>query len=284
MAIHASPNTPRSKWARPAQRVARRKPQVKNADLVAGNVVVPAGKYNWKKEGFQGCMSINIPLTSCWTEGFLDGRFARSSLRRVHGRSPARNVWWPRAAARRWASAAVGVAVLVAGCAAANSGGHPITGGAIPLGAQLFPVGDRQQLPPIAGKTLTGANLALRSFAGRSVLVLNVWASWCANCRDESAALAKLSHSFGPATASFVGIDEQDVASAARRFVTSTGTGYPQLADPDGTTLNRLTLLPSSGIPSTLVVDRQGNMAARIVGPVTAPQLQKLIGVVAAES
>ncbi len=207
-----------------------------------------------------------------------------SSLRRVQRRSSGRDVRWRRVASRPGPLAAVSVAVLVAGCAAAGPGAHPVTGGAIPLGAQLFPVGDREQLPAIVGKTLTGSDLKLRSYAGRSVLVLNVWASWCTNCREESAALAKLSHSLDRATASFVGIDEQDVASAARRFVTSTGTGYPQLRDSDGTTLNRLTLLPSSGIPSTLVVDRHGNMAARIVGPVTAPQLQKLISVVAAES
>lgn len=216
--------------------------------------------------------------------GKVGARLGRSSLRDVPGRPSAAGARRPHVAALRSALAAATVAGLVAGCGKADPAARPITGGAIPLGAQLFPQGKRQQLPPIAGKTLTGSSLALRSYAGHSVLVLNVWASWCANCRDESAALAELSRTLHPAKASFVGIDEQDVASAARRFVASTGTGYPQLSDSDGTALNRLTLLPSSGIPSTLVVDRQGNMAARIVGPVTAPQLQKLIDVVSAES
>jgi thiol-disulfide isomerase/thioredoxin len=179
---------------------------------------------------------------------------------------------------------AVLAACMTAGCAGGDSATSPMTGGAIPLGAQLFPVGKRQQLPPIVGKTLAGPSIELGSYTGHSVLVVNVWASWCVNCRDESAALAKLSRALDPTKVAFVGIDEQDVASAARRFVASARTSYPQLLDPDGTTLNRLTLLPSSGIPSTLVVDQQGKMAARIVGPVTGAQLQKLIDIVASKS
>ncbi len=124
----------------------------------------------------------------------------------------------------------------------------------------------------------------MRSLIGRSVLVLNVWASWCANCRDEAAVLATAARAAGPGGARFIGIDEQDEAAAARKFVAAAGTGYPQLADPTGSVLNRLSLLPRSGIPSTLLVDRHGNMAARIVGPVTGPQLEKLITQVGAET
>ena len=118
---------------------------------------------------------------------------------------------------------------------------------------------------------------------GRGVLVINVWASWCETCRDESAALAKLAKDDSSDTA-FVGIDEQDNAKAARAFVASTGMNYPQLSDPQGRTLSKLSTLPNFGIPSTLVVDPQGRMAARIIGAVSGPQLQRLIDQVRAES
>lgn len=123
----------------------------------------------------------------------------------------------------------------------------------------------------------------LRSLTGHGVLVVNVWASWCAPCRDESAALATMAKAANDAVR-FVGIDEQDTPGAARKFVASSGTTYPQLTDPTGTSLNKLTLLPSFAIPSTLLVDRHGMMAARIVGPVAAAKLEKLIAQVASES
>ena len=136
----------------------------------------------------------------------------------------------------------------------------------------------------IAGSTLSGQPLTLRSLTGRGVLVINVWASWCAPCRDESAALAALAKSTTADAVRFVGIDEQDTPGAARKFVASTGTTYPQLTDPTGTNLNKLSLLPSMAIPSTLLVDKRGMMAARIVGPVTTAKLEKLITQVAGES
>ena len=151
------------------------------------------------------------------------------------------------------------------------------------IGVQLFPPAQRRPLPQIAGTTLAGQALTLRSLTGQGVLVVNVWASWCAPCRDESAVLAAIAKS-AAAAVRFVGIDEQDTPGAARTFVASTGTTYPQLTDPTGTSLNKLSLLPSFAIPSTLVVDRHGMMAARIVGPVTAAKLEKLIAQVASES
>lgn len=65
----------------------------------------------------------------------------------------------------------------------------------------------------------------------------------------------------------FVGVDEHDTATAARAFATAAGVGYPQLTDPSGRLLGALPQLPQLGIPSTLVLDRSGRPAARIIGP-----------------
>jgi thiol-disulfide isomerase/thioredoxin len=152
------------------------------------------------------------------------------------------------------------------------------------VGGQLFSQSQRRPLPQIAGTTLSGQPLSLRSLTGHGVVVVNVWASWCAPCRDESAVLATIAKSTASDAVRFVGIDEQDTPSVARKFVASTGTTYPQLTDPTGTNLNKLSLLPSMAIPSTLLVDKRGMMAARIVGPVTTAKLEKLIAQVASES
>ncbi len=66
----------------------------------------------------------------------------------------------------------------------------------------------------------------------------------------------------------FVGIDEQDGAAKARAFAARVGEQYPSLSDPSGRMLAQLTELPSSGIPSTLVIDRKGLIAGRVIGAV----------------
>lgn len=76
----------------------------------------------------------------------------------------------------------------------------------------------------------------------------------------------------------FVGLDEQDLVPAARAFVRSTGSTYPHLVDKDGLLLVKLRMLPQMGIPSTLVIDRHGRVAARVIGAVTASDIHRIIG------
>ena len=66
-------------------------------------------------------------------------------------------------------------------------------------------------------------------------------------------------------------------AGAARAFAASRGATYPSLLDPEGTLLARLPMLPQSGVPSTLFLDRRGRVAARVVGPVDAHVLGQIL-------
>jgi thiol-disulfide isomerase/thioredoxin len=108
-------------------------------------------------------------------------------------------------------------------------------------------------------------------------VVLNVWASWCVECRTESPLLARAAKTFATQGVRFLGVDEQDQTSDARAFVASTGSTYPHLVDRDGSLLRTLALLPQVGIPSTLVIDRYGRMAARVIGPVTTFEITTII-------
>ena len=74
----------------------------------------------------------------------------------------------------------------------------------------------------------------------------------------------------------FVGMDENDTLQAATTFLRSVGSRYPHLVD-DGTLLRRLTAWLPDAVPGTLVVDRDGLVAARFVGPVTAPALLSVL-------
>lgn len=152
------------------------------------------------------------------------------------------------------------------------------------IGATVFPAAQRKQLPDITGQTLAGSTLSLRSLTGRGVVVVNVWASWCANCREESAAFARAATDLHAQGVRFVGVDEQDSGSAARSFARSTGMPYPQLVDRDGRLLAQFGVLPVSGIPSTLLIDPQGRMAARVIGQTNRTQLVQMINTLARHS
>jgi thiol-disulfide isomerase/thioredoxin len=171
------------------------------------------------------------------------------------------------------------VSVMVAVCAACSTlaPAAETHSDSNPLGVTVFPSSARRPLPDLGATTLSGTHRQLRSFVGHGVVVLNVWASWCTECRAESPVLAALAREFGGQGVTFVGVDEQDSASKARSFARSTGMSYTHLVDPDGSLLAKLTALPNFGIPSSLFIDPHGNMAARIVGAASAAQVRALI-------
>jgi thiol-disulfide isomerase/thioredoxin len=144
------------------------------------------------------------------------------------------------------------------------------------VGVTRFAPDHRQQVAAFTGTTLDGKHISLADFAG-DVVVINVWASWCEPCRAESPVLAAMSRQLRTPRVQFLGIDEEDVRSAAVKFVASVGATYPMIADPNGSVLARLRFLPANGIPSTLVVDRHGRMAAKVIGPITASDVTTLV-------
>ena len=180
-------------------------------------------------------------------------------------------------------------AVVLSACAGVAGAGTrvatsaPSSTTALGVGVTTYPEGHRPSIPDISGTTLDGSSLSVSSLRG-SVVVVNVWASWCGPCRDESPLLGRVAMATRPAGVRFVGIDEQDHADAARSFAASAGTAYPHVVDPDGSLLSSLRLVPSSGIPSTLVLDRTGEVAARVIGPVDPVTFQAVVESVAGAS
>ncbi|MGH8867175.1 MAG: TlpA family protein disulfide reductase [Actinomycetes bacterium] len=192
--------------------------------------------------------------------------------------------------ARSRAAAAL-VCVLVAvlsGCAA-DSGGAA-TGGA-DQDAQRFVAGDgsievvapseREPAVDVSGDTFTGGTLSLADYRGE-VVVLNVWASWCAPCRVESPGLERVWSDVRSQGVQFVGVNVKDSEASARAFVRRFGISYPMVDDQPG----RVPLafggtLPPAAIPSTLVLDRSGRVAARALGGVTESELRDVIDTVA---
>jgi thiol-disulfide isomerase/thioredoxin len=179
------------------------------------------------------------------------------------------------------------VAVTAAGCAGgaiaadtpASSGKSFVSGA---YATTYFPPGSRPEAPVISGTTLSGRPLSLRAYRGE-VIVINFWGSWCAPCRQEAPALGALARHFRADRVRFLGIDIRDNPASAEAFMTTFRIGYPSLNDPsDNIALAFRGTVSPAGIPSTLVVDRSGRIAARIVGGVTFAGLKALITEVAA--
>ena len=178
-------------------------------------------------------------------------------------------------------TAALAVAVIaLSGCAASDD--DPTPGGEQGYVAGdgsivLLPGEDRVAAPDLTGQLLSGGTLSTADFRG-AVVVLNVWASWCAPCRAEAPDLQEVWDATRDGGVQFIGLDTRDSQAAAEGFVRTYGLTYPQLLDPDG----RLQLefrdtLPPQSIPSTVVLDREGRVAARILGAATQSQLLGVI-------
>ena len=170
----------------------------------------------------------------------------------------------------RWYVALLVLAALICqSCSVANKPASTSTG----VGLQIFPASERVPAPDLVGSTIAGRQLVLADRLGHGLVAINVWASWCGPCRKEMPLLAKA------AGTSFrvVGIDERDDAKAARAFSTSRGASYPSLSDPDGKFLAQMGMLPQTAVPSTLVLDRQGRVAGRVVGALDDKILQQII-------
>jgi thiol-disulfide isomerase/thioredoxin len=147
----------------------------------------------------------------------------------------------------------------------------------------LLAVEDRPPAPKMQGDTLTGEPLDIASLRGK-VVVVNFWASWCAPCRAESARLVKVAKDTGPLGVEFVGIDFKDTRSGARRFVEVHDVPYPSLFDQPGVILTRLHRLVPQKPPSTMVLDRQGRIAALFIGGITEAQLAEPVRALARET
>jgi thiol-disulfide isomerase/thioredoxin len=138
-------------------------------------------------------------------------------------------------------------------------------------------VSERKDPVEFRGTTLAGQPFNLRALRG-DVVVVNVWASWCAPCIAEAPGLQKVHEQTEAEGVRFIGINTEADQAAARAHERRFGVTYPSLANDGGRVLLRLRgSLPPTATPSTLVLDRDGRVAARVIGRVDASTLQSLV-------
>lgn len=176
----------------------------------------------------------------------------------------------------------IGSALVVAGCSESrpeSEGGFVGGDGSI----TLVPPDQRQPAPKITGELLGGGTFDSADQLGK-VVVYNVWGSWCEPCRKEAPALVAAAKATTDA-AVFMGINIRDPNPAqSLAFVRAFEVPYDSIFDPDGRVLLDFGKhLPPNAIPSTLIVDKEGRVAARVLGEATEATIRGLVEEVAGE-
>jgi peroxiredoxin len=165
------------------------------------------------------------------------------------------------------------VLLLLAGCASADplaaqyesgSNKNYISGdGSLTVIAEP----DRAAAVKFQGVTDAGEPVSSTDYAGQ-VLVINFWYAACPPCRLEAPDLEALSQEFAGQGATFLGVNVRDQAETAAYFAKENGISYPSVIDAnDGNMLYAFagTVAPNA-VPTTLVIDKKGRVAARFLG------------------
>lgn len=127
--------------------------------------------------------------------------------------------------------------------------------------------------PDFTLTSLDGTVVRLSDYRGKPV-VLNFWASWCAPCREEAPALARVAGAEA-GRVSFLGVDVRDQADDARTFIATYGIPYPSLSDRDGAVEH---LFTDIGIPFTVFINADGTISRTWLGPLDERHLLAFVG------
>jgi thiol-disulfide isomerase/thioredoxin len=139
--------------------------------------------------------------------------------------------------------------------------------------ASIAPVGAASvsgPAPDFTLKSLAGKNLKLSEMRGNVVLI-NFWASWCGPCRQEMPLLNNLHNKYAPLGFTVIGVNVEEKTENARGFIKDTPVDFPILLD----NRNQVSkLYKVVAMPTTVVVDRDGNMRFLHHGYVPGDELE----------
>ncbi len=126
------------------------------------------------------------------------------------------------------------------------------------------PIKDHRKTPNVCLEGLNGEKVQLAALKGK-VIFLNFWATWCGPCREEMPSMEALYQHYKERDFLFLTISiDYEGRELVRKFIERHRYRIPILLDPAGKTLE---LFEISRIPATLIIDRNGRMIGRVIGP-----------------
>jgi peroxiredoxin len=181
------------------------------------------------------------------------------------------------------AAALAALVVLPVACAPA-SGGDDDTGYRSQDGATTtWAAGDRTGPVELSGTDVDGAAQDVAAWRGDVVLV-NTWYAACPPCRAEAPDLGALATDYAGAGLHLLGVNSTDAAGTAVAFARQFDVPYPSIVDTDGSAIAALQgVVPVNAVPTTVLLDRQGRVAARILGRVDPSTLRTIVDDLLAE-
>jgi thiol-disulfide isomerase/thioredoxin len=186
-------------------------------------------------------------------------------------------------------AALLGAGLLLTGCTGDSDSVDITNGGEFrfvegtPAG-EVIPPDERAAAPDFGGTLLDGGSFESAELDGQ-VGVVNFWGSWCAPCRVETPQFSEVSEEYAGDGVQFLGINVKETDEQfANAFVERFDIAFPSLHDPRGEVALAFRDYPANAVPSTIVLDPEGRVAAVYTGEVSQEDLRAVIDRVLAES
>jgi peroxiredoxin len=185
---------------------------------------------------------------------------------------------WRQASA--WGGTVLIVAQLAA-CASATASGNEATtqpGYRSEDGAtQTWPAGSRSGPVELSGTDADGDRQDVAAWRG-DVVLLNTWYAACPPCRAEAPDLVAIAADYAPRGLRMLGVNSTDAVSTAQAFDRQFAVPYRSIIDTDGSAIAALQgVVPINAVPTTVLLDRDGRVAARVIGRVDPSTVRSLV-------
>ncbi|MCW2605027.1 MAG: Alkyl hydroperoxide reductase/Thiol specific antioxidant [Pseudonocardiales bacterium] len=152
---------------------------------------------------------------------------------------------------------------------------------ATPKGEVIAPA-DRKPAGTVTGTELDGSAFSMSDHAG-DVVFINFWGSWCGPCVIETPELDKIYRANEARGVLFLGVAVKDVEDSTKAFVDNNDISYPIIFDFNAKAALQLGNIPMRGLPATVVLDKQGRVAAVFVGAILAGDIDPVLETLLAE-
>jgi peroxiredoxin len=181
-----------------------------------------------------------------------------------------------------------GALVVLTGCSTGSSAVDVNNGGdfrfvaGTPAG-EVIPQDERKSAPTFSGDLLSGGEFASTELAG-TIAVLNFWGSWCPPCRVETPEFQQVYTEVQGQGVQFLGINVKETdPQFANAFVRDKAITFPSVYDPRGEVALAFRDYPANAVPSTIILDRKGRVAAVYTAAVPEDTLRSVLDLLKGE-